>query len=165
MVGYFRTPSFYFLLDNVDSTLKGVTSKAFDDQSFDDRLTGSGSLPDRNGAPLGSWVIARLAHLTNGRVGPIDGETLYVDGGDFCLDLLVYDETMSPIATLQIQGGDSIAIFGECHGDVNHAAVLDEFAAALVADPKVVRPFRININDPEDRSSRRYGYDGGRYLR
>jgi hypothetical protein len=150
--------------------------QSFHDEAFDMRLTSSGRLPDLGGAPLASWLMARLAKLTDDGF-PSSG-TEHNDGGGWCIEFVVYVADERPIATFQFQGDmHGAAVFGERTQDCDPEAVLSAMATALLEHPEDLLPCRLRVVDPEweedpacyepmpapgDRNV--YGWNGERFL-
>jgi hypothetical protein len=146
------------------------------DEEFDLRLSNSGRLPNLGGAPVASWLLARLGKLT------ADGIRLFGeeenDGGGYMVELLVYDERETPVAVFQLQGNSmGAAILGDCILNCSPGDILDALAAALLAAPADLVTCRLGVYDleweevpesftPEPNSDSRnwYGWDRNDFL-
>jgi hypothetical protein len=164
MIGVFHTSGYYFLLDDTQTRLDIQDRRQFDDHELGARFLRSGEVPDLGSAPLASWFIARLAALTGGKLGLLDGEEQHVDGGNCCLELLIFTTDRKPAGAMQIQAGEEIVVFGWCGATEQPQAIMDEFVGAFLASPSEVREFSVRVRNPENGSRRVYGYDGSRYL-
>src|SRR5262249_822649 len=90
MVGSFSSGRFRFRVEGSDreSDLARGFHEALQADAFDLGLTGTGGLPDLGGAPIASWLLARLASLTDGRLGLAGVED--TDGGGYMVEFVVY---------------------------------------------------------------------------
>ena len=96
MAGSFHSGRFRFQVESTDWTSdvdRGLLEELLDD-AFDVRLTRAGQVPDLGGAPLASWLLARLARLTDGRLGLADVEDN--DGGGYMVEFVVYPIGVNP---------------------------------------------------------------------
>jgi hypothetical protein len=147
----------------------------FEDEAFDLRLTRTGKVPALDGAPIASWILARLARLTGGRLGLAGVE--HVDGGGYVIELLGYridDEPpnekavfMQPflfnmdelgvrvepervVARFQFQASmEGAAVLGERDPDCPAEELLEALAAALLAVPDELMSYEVAVRDPE----------------
>ena len=111
------------------------------DQIFSD----SGSLPDLKGAPIASWVLARLRRLIHDLPTWSDERN---DGGGFCFDFDVEREGQV-VASIQLQGDSmSPVVLGRGDAEVGEA-LKAAFVAALLSDPTDVEECCYRIVDPE----------------
>lgn len=163
-IGVFHTSNYYFLLDENQTPIDMHDRREFVEEELDNRLIQTGKLPNLGSAPIASWLVARLAALTGGNLGLINGEEQGVDGGDCCLELLVFGSNQKPVGSMQLQAGQGIAVLGSCGGSENPELIMQEFVEALLAKPSDVGEFSIRVRDPETGSRRVYGYDGSKYL-
>jgi hypothetical protein len=172
--GNFTHGQFHFRVEGADY-LPGV-GEPLDDDAFDLRLTPSGRVPDLGGAPLASWLLARLARLTDDGF-PSNGKE-HNDGGGWCVEFVVYGADERPLAAFQFQGDmQGAAVVGDRAPDCDPEAVLGTLAEALLEHPGDLLRCRLRVVDPEwkhdpgcyeprpvpgDRNV--YGWDGQRYL-
>ena len=172
MAGAFQTDSFWFLLSDEDDDLDWAGGPGTD-EDFGRRLAGSGRLPDLAGAPVASWVVARLARL----VGRLPGWACeqHGDEGAYRLPLLVFGPDRSHLGGSEVVGDRAgVAVCCECP---DPAEVLAELAAALLAEPAAVAECRVEVReaedeaecelqglDPDTRVQAVYGFERGRYL-
>src|SRR5262245_10899884 len=90
MDGSFTSGSFRFQVEGSDwesDQARGLHEDFYDD-AFDLRLTGTGRIPDLGGAPIASWLLARLARLTDDGLSLADEE--HSDGGGYMVEFVVY---------------------------------------------------------------------------
>lgn len=99
--------------------------ESFDWYDLDEAFQNSGQLPDLNGAPIASWVLARLRRLIPGLPASSDEEN---DGGGFCFNFDVQKDR-ELVASIQLQG-DTISPIVLGHGS---ADVGDSLKAAFVS--------------------------------
>jgi hypothetical protein len=145
------------------------------DDYFDDRLSHGGRLPDLGSAPVASWLLARLAFLTEDGLGLADAED--VDGGGYVVEFVVYRlpaqplnpkpgsvqrplfedyeldrfiEPERPVASFQLQGyTEGVGVIGQRSPDCPVEGVLEALAAALLAAPSTLRSRELAVRDPE----------------
>src|SRR5262249_29287664 len=100
MGGSFISGRFRFQIEGSDweYDLTRGFHKDLEDEAFDLRLTVTGKVPDLAGAPIASWLLARLAHLTDDRLSLADVED--IDGGGYAIEFVVYMEPENRKATL-----------------------------------------------------------------
>ena len=164
MIGVFHTTGYYFLLDDAHTALDIQERRQFDDHELGTRFLGTGQVPNIGSAPLASWFIARLAAMTDGKLGLFNGGEQHVDGGNCCLELLIFTSDQKPVGSMQIQAGEEIVLFGWCGAAEDPESILGEFVNAFLASPSDVREFSVRVRNPENGSRRVYGYDGSKYL-
>jgi hypothetical protein len=160
--------------DRESNSARGFDADLEDD-AFDLRLTSTGKVPDLAGAPVASWLLARLARLTDGALG-LAGEE-HTDGGGYLVEFVVYlipadparqrgapvqrllfnveefgdhVEPERPVASFQFQAnGEGAAVLGERATDCPAEGVLEALAAALLAAPAELLPRELAVRDPE----------------
>lgn len=160
MTGVIETDSFYFLFDESVEPFHGPEAVHF---THEDWRFPADKLPDLGRAPLGSWLVARLAFLTGGGLGFPEHEAQSVDGGMCCFEPNVFTRDRRHVGSLQIQADSHVDVFGTLDGSIPPASVLDELAARLLAEPAAVQVIAVRIRDTESGSSRTYGFDGVRF--
>lgn len=172
--GNFVSRAYRFQIEN-DSDLIGLRESLLCEE-LDLQLQATNKLPDLNGAPVASWLLARLLALTDN--GFEDQVRERNDGGGFVLEFVVYNDADDPVASFQLQGNtEGIAILGERSGDHSNDAIVHAFVSATVDAPVDLQQCRHLIKDPEWRhepdafsptpvkgSTNRYGWDGTRFL-
>jgi hypothetical protein len=113
------------------------------------RLSNSGRLPNLGGAPVASWLLARLGKVTDEGIPCLFGAESN-DGGGYVVEFLAYDESDTPVAGFQLQG-DSVgaAVLGDCVPNCSPEEVLHALAAALLAAPDDLVACRLAVIDLE----------------
>jgi hypothetical protein len=162
MTGVFRTKSFYFLFDESIKRFAHPAAVDVDDERFDLRFP-KAALPELGRAPIGSWFVARLAFLTGGGLGRLEGDVQSVDGGSCCLEPSIFTGERRHVGSLQLQADTEIAVFGTFDASIQGGLAIDEFVECLLSDPKAVREIAIKVRDPEGNTTRTYGFDGVRF--
>lgn len=135
-------------------------------------------LPGLQGAPLASWLLARLEALTEGRgLGFRPGLVEHIEGGVWVVDFVVHHRER-PAGKVQLQGGMiGAGLLGVLAEHESPEAVLSALVARLVDAPGEVAVCEVRIVDPEWETSpedyapapdstsvARFGFDGARYL-
>ena len=164
MIGLIKTSEYFFVIDDAESKYDFGATQVFESLDFDCRLLRAAEMQSMRGKPIASWLVARLAFLTDGRIGVYDGETQSCDGGTITLAALVYTAEQVCIGELQIQADDNIAIFGKCLPLVDSGKIIDCFAKILTEVTESVKNFTLYVRDTERGSKRTYGYNQGRFL-
>lgn len=140
---------------------------------IDSALIATGEVPPLGGAPLASWLLARLMHLTNERLGFEAQDKQYHDGGGFYLNFIAFSKAMKPLAFFNLHGTSAgCRVWGQCDRDVQPQELLQNFLDALIAEPDMLMPCRLQCfdTDPPDLDQRRIskpnvlGWDGKRFL-
>src|SRR5262245_19079012 len=177
MPATFTSGRFRFAVEqsDADGDLARGFGVALQDDEVDLRLTDTGKVPELDGAPIASWLLARLARLTENQLGV--GGTLADDGSDFVIDFVAYaipaDPTSSkakpsqpllfdldeldvrvepdrPVASFQFQAGmEGAAVVGQRARVCSAEELLKAFAAALLAAPTELTAREIAVRDPE----------------
>jgi hypothetical protein len=176
-MGSFTSGQFRFEVEGSDwetDSARGFYAYLEDD-AFDLRLTSIGRVPDLDGSPLASWLLARLARLADDELGLADREDS--DGGGYLVEFVVYrvnvdaeDETArsgqlflfnmaqfqcpvepeTPIASFQFQASmEGAEVIGRRTSDCSAEEVLEAFAAAILAAPGDLLPRELVVRDPE----------------
>ncbi|MEQ9498547.1 MAG: hypothetical protein RIT81_16850 [Deltaproteobacteria bacterium] len=166
MFGVFDARGYTFAVDDGFTAVELDDPQDFAVEDLDERFTPH--LPELNGAPVASWVFARLGALVGGedatRRLALDPDTVeHVDDALFVIDFVVR-RGEAPVAKIQLQGGTiGVALLGV----TADAAVVEAFEAALLAAVDEVATCRVMTLDPAagpDASVQRFGFDGARYL-
>jgi hypothetical protein len=172
VAGAFQTDGHWLLLSDEDGVLDWATGPGTDDE-FGRRLVGSGRLPDLAGAPVASWVAARLCRLL-GRL-PAWASEQHGDEGAYRFAFLVFGHDRTHLGVAEVVGDRAgVAACCECS---DAAGVLAELATALLAEPAAVAECRVVVWEAEDEAESAlqsveadtrvqavYGYEGGMYL-
>jgi hypothetical protein len=175
MGGNFSAGRFRFQVEN-GARLTGLEEELVEEE-FDLRLAKSGRLPDLKGAPVASWLMARLTRLTNDGI-PCSKGKQGNDGGGYVIEFVTYADKDRPVASFQCQAdGIGAAILGDCSDDCEPREVLDTFAAALLQAPTELMECALAVVDPEWKhdpdaytprpghdSCNWYGWDGSKFL-
>jgi hypothetical protein len=173
MAGSFISGRFRFQVEGSDwdvDDAHGFDEELVDD-AFDLRLTDTGRVPNLGGAPLASWLLARLARLTDNWLGL--GAEEDNDGGGYLVEFVVYLEPEKPIpgqtqkmlpfvpefivsvepklvAAFQFQADmEGVAVLGQRVVDCDAEKVLEALAAALLAAPEDLMARELAVRDPE----------------
>ena len=145
------------------------------DDAFDLRPIGTGKVPDLGGSPIASWLLVRLARLTDNRLGLAERED--TDGGGYMVELVVYrvdaelknrtatseqpflfnmaefERPVEPeiaVASFQFQVNmQGATVVGQRAADCRAEEVLKAFAAALLSAPADLLPRQLVVRDPE----------------
>ncbi len=175
-MGTFHSGRFRFQVERSDwsSDSENGFEEAFDN-GLDLRLVYSGKLPDLGGAPIASWLLARLAKLTDNQLGLAGIE--HNDGGGYVVDFVVYRVSVSPagknvcffqqslfepgdvytdegvgypVASFQFQADmEGAAVLGRRSSEFEAEDILAAFATALLAAPTDLTPRELVVKDPE----------------
>lgn len=144
---------------------------------LDARLLAQGGLPELGGAPVASWLLARLAALTGGGLGLDPQLVEHIEGGVWVLDFVVTREA-SPVAKVQLQAGMiGAGVLGVIAEGEPLESLLVGLQGRLLEAPGQVEVAQIQVVDPdwaacpEDYtppptvgSRCRFGFDGAAYL-
>jgi hypothetical protein len=177
MDGSFASGRFCFKVEGShwESDLARGFSEDLQDDAFDLRLTDTGKVPDLGGAPIASWLLARLARLTDNRLGLADMEDN--DGGGYMVEFVVYlvyaelenkkatfvqpllfnmvelgvhVEPEKPVASCQFQADmEGAAVVGQRVTDCPAGELLEALATALLAAPAELMSRELVVRDPE----------------
>jgi hypothetical protein len=175
MSGSFTSGRYRFQVEASDET--SDKERGFDeeleDSEFDLRLSNTGHIPDLGGAPIASWLLARLERL----VGPVVAGKEYNDGGGYLVEFVAYEvyvepekpkgafvqpllfdtdalgihiEPDKPVASFQFQADmQGAAVLGYRAVDCPGEDVLKALAAAFLAAPEDLVPCKVAVIDPE----------------
>lgn len=175
-MGSFTSGCFRFEIDRLDDESEVARSLQSDlEEWLDLRLIQSGKVPNLCGAPLASWLLARLAFLTDDCLC-LAGEEAN-DGGGYEIDMVVYRSTVArppqqpgivqgflfdigelllpveseqPVAAFQLQADmEGVGVIGERAPDCSADELLGALAAALLAAPEDLIPCELVVRDPE----------------
>lgn len=147
-------------------------------EDLDARLVTSGHVPELGGAPLASWLLARLEALTEGRgLGFSPGLVEHVDGGVWVVDFVV-TRGDAPVGKVQLQAGMiGAGVLGVVAAQEDPAAVVQALGQVVLQAPEEVRACEVRVADPEwleapedyapppeEDAVCRFGFDGEAYL-
>lgn len=178
-LGAFDAPPYRFEVDDGFGVVElGERLLELEIDDLDARLAASAELPPLDGAPIASWILARLAALVaGGDLGLTPGLVEHIDGGVFVLDFVVARAGVL-VAKVQLQAGMiGAGLLGVVRSDEAPGALASALVRALGAAPAAVAAVEVRIVDPEwalepevfspppsSESVGRFGYDGARYL-
>jgi hypothetical protein len=151
-----------------------VLPKAFTTQRKDlhDTLIESKKLPDLKGAPVASWMLARIAFLA-GRKFPYGwDEIVGSDGAEFWLRFYCLSEELALSGLLSVTGSNKKADLHVSHlREEDGIGICDAFIQEMLAEPSKLQKCRIivqytEMTDPSFRfiMPHIYGWDGRRFL-
>jgi hypothetical protein len=177
MRGSFSSGRFRFQVEGRDreTDLARGFREDLEDDSFYRRLTDTRKVPDLGGAPIASWLLARLARLTDGRLGFAGRHDS--DGGGYMVEFVVYllhpdwvpqtgpsvqlflfnmaeferpVDPEKPVASFQFQADmQGAAVIGRRTPDCPAEQLLHAFATALLAAPTDLMGRELEVYDPE----------------
>jgi hypothetical protein len=141
-------------------------------ENFEQDLIDSRRLPELNGAPVASWLLARIARLAGCRFPYAFGEVVGSDGADYWLRFLCMTKPAKPAGVVHCSGkADGLELSVSLIKPSDGEAILDAFTEALLQNAAEVKRCRIvvqytEMTDPEIafHIPKVYGWDGGRYL-
>jgi len=151
-----------------------VLPKAFTTRREDlhNIFLGSSELPDLKGAPVASWVLARLAFLS-GRKFPYSlDEVIGSDGAEYWLRFYCLSEELTLSGVLSVTGSNKKVDLHTSHlREEDGSGICDAFMQAMLAEPHKLQKCCVivqytELTDPNFRfiMPRIYGWDGRRFL-
>jgi hypothetical protein len=168
MLGSFSANGLTFTADDGYTEVEIDGGAELHEEELDRAILATARVPDLNGAPLASWILARIAHLVGARLGSTAVEVC--EGGVFVLDFVLSDATGERIGKVQVQAGwIGAGVLGVVAASVRPELVVRALVSVLAAEPESVGLCEIRVvdsaeeNDPGSRTHR-YGFDGRRYL-
>jgi hypothetical protein len=173
MNGVFWNANIGFVVDRHHMPSQFPDAKKIEQPDFADLLQASGKLPSLGPAPVASWVLARLFHLTNEGLGFGTHDRCYNDGGGYYLNFIAFTRAMKPTAFFYLHGtSNRIRLWGTCAGDASADTILASIADALTENPMELIACKLTTvdTDPPDLHKRRfgkphvYGWDGNKFL-
>jgi hypothetical protein len=168
-LGGFDAGRLSFAVDDGLTRVRLEEAREIDEQSLDRKLA------PPPGAPLASWLLARLTRLCQAAVEPGEGaparlleqreDTVEVcEGGVYVVDFVLRQDGR-PAGKVQLQAGRAgAALLGVAAMDTDDP--VGAFVAALQASPTDVAFCSVQVRDPDwpEGEVVTYGYDGERYL-
>jgi hypothetical protein len=153
-----------------DAQLPGASATS--NAHYDQVLAASGRLPDLNGAPVASWVLARLAKLSSQRFPYEHGQVFGSDGGDFWFRFIAFTLELRPLGTLTLLAdASSVKLWAQISPASESQRVIDGFTSCLLAEPQGLARCQLtvaytNFADPNQwkRLPFVFGWDGQRFL-
>jgi hypothetical protein len=172
MNGVFWNDDTGFVVDPQSLPSRFPHGMEFRELEFAGRLLESGALPELSGAPVASWVLARLFALPGERLGFEARCRLRNDGGGFHLNWVAFDRSLCPAAFFDLAGyPTAVWLYGGCSPLFDSESVVAAFTNSLTSEPLVLTPCRVEIvdTDPPEAPGKFgrtfvYGWDGGRFL-
>lgn len=174
----FEVPPFRFTLDDGFACLDlGEALCEISVEDLQEQLQDTGRLPDLAGAPLASWLLARLQFLSaDAPLVPSDAVE-DIEDGVWVVDFVVGQGGL-PIAKVQLQAGMAGAGLLGVAGNSEQAGLLvQSLIQRLLEAPSAVAECQIRIHDPlwrvdpgayaphpGDDAVVHYGFDGEVYL-
>ncbi len=160
----FSGPPYTFTLDDGFAVLElgeALCELAVDD--FDRLILESTHLQDLQGAPLASWLLARLCHLNEG-LGLQPDAVECIEGGVWVVDFVVHCDE-APVAKIQLQGGMiGAGLLGVAVNPEHAEGLMQALLHRLLRAPEAVAECRVRIRDPEAEDECVFGFEGGVYL-
>ncbi len=167
----------YRLANDEDSSFGADGVEEGEEEDLEAKLRKAGVTPVGLGkAPFASWVLARVAHLAQGKLGFETGDTQHNDGGGYAVELEAFDRKGTRVAAVQIQGtSDGVALLVRSKDEpASHSKAI---IGALASEPDALSPFAVHVRDPEwaedpaayaprpsPGSKNSYGWDGVDWL-
>ena len=141
-------------------------------EHVEQELLASGMLPDLSGAPIASWLLARVARLAGKHFPYSYGQVIGSDGADYWLRFYCLSRSGSPIGLLSCLGKQAGVVLAVRHlPGLEPNPLLDSFIHSLLAAPGDVSKCKVivqytEMSDPEVvfHIPRVYGWDGRRFL-
>ena len=140
---------------------------------LDDLIRAAPGLLDLGTAPLASWLVARLFHLTRERLGFETTTKLYNDGGGFYVNLIAFTRDLKPFAFFYVHGTSAdCRCYGQCARSHEPGVMISSFVESLTSEPMKLMQCHLTVidTDPPDLDKRRLGkpyslgWDGTRFL-
>jgi hypothetical protein len=140
---------------------------------LDDMLRKAAGFPNLGRAPVASWIIARLFHLTNERLGFETTAKIHADGGGFYLNLIAFSRDFKPLAFFYVHGTSvNCSCWGQCSRQHEPANLISSFINSLVTEPLDLMKCCLTTidTDPPDLDKRRFckpytlGWNGKDFL-
>ena len=142
--------------------------------ALDDLLRAASGFPNLKNAPVASWLVARLFHLTGERLGFRTVSRVYKRGGCLYLNLIAFTRELTPFAFLDISGdSDRCECWIRCAPPHDPEVLIASFVDLLTSEPTALTKCRLTVidTDPPDRSRHRrfgkpylLGWDGVEFL-
>ncbi len=132
----------------------------------------AGTLPDLSGAPVASWLLARIARLAGKRFPYSYGEVAGSDAASYWVRYFVISQTGKPVGILSVLGTARDITLSLAHtSDTVPEEICAAFLAGLLHEPNNIARCRLvsvytELTDPDCRFAlpRVYGWDGKRFF-
>lgn len=157
-LGGFAAGDLSFAADDGLTRVRLEEKHEVDEQALDEKLV------PPEGAPVASWLLARLTHLSQGSLELHDETVEICEGGVYVVDFVVRWNGI-PAGKIQLQAGRiGVALLGMVSPQAAH--VVEAFVGAVQAEPEEVAACAVRARDPAwpEGEVCTYGYDGTRYL-
>ena len=174
MDGVFWHSDMGFLIDSCKISSSFPDAQTIEQREIGESLKASGQLPSLGPAPVASWLLARLFHLTRERLGFETQDRSYNDGGGYYLDFVTFSRDLKPEAFFYVHGHSSgVRFWGTCATDVSPEGVLKTFMDAVLESPtelmvcKLTTSIRIRPSldkRSHHRRAARVWWDGNKFL-
>jgi hypothetical protein len=170
--GAFRSKGFTFVCEASYRDVDLPGSARHDCRTAQTALVSSGALPNLSGAPVASWLLARVARLAGKRFPYSYGQVLGSDAAAYWMRYFVVSEVGKPLGILSLSGNSrDIKISLTYTTDAVPEEICEAFFAGLLEKSSDVARCRIvsiytELTDPDCRFvlPRVYGWDGKRFL-
>jgi len=129
-------------------------------------------LPELSGAPVASWLLARISSMTRGRMPYSYDHVQGSDGNDLYIGFTCHSDDGALIGRVMFfASADHITLHAEAGPPVSPESLRDAIRKAVLSSPHRVARSRVTVTwtDGADKPARNsiprvYGYDGDRYL-
>ena len=170
--GAFRSQGLTFVCEGSYHDVDLPGSVHYECRTAQGLLLASGALPDLSGAPVASWLLARIARLGGKRFPYSYGEVAGSDAATYWVRYFVVSGAGKPVAILSVSANARDIRLSLAHtGEVSAEETCDAFVAGLLEKPTDIAPCRVvsvytELTDPDCRFAipRVYGWDGKRFL-
>lgn len=172
--GAFGAGAIRFVCDPKYTNIRLPGSVAVQENAFGTQLEACGRLPSLGGAPVATWVFARLASLAGSRFPYSYGQVFGSDGGDFWIVALVFStgEQVRPIGSVSIFGSRSyVKLWLDVVAPFTPEEVKIAFQEALLSAPMELRRALVTViytsfDDPAHARHVPYtlGWDGASFI-
>ncbi len=160
MVAFFGG-GLWFEPDDGFTSVGFVAPAVFEAEGFDGRV--AAALPPGDVPCRASWLVARLAALTETDPRLFSGEVEFEESGTFVADLLAVDAAARVVAKLQAHASlDGLELGAAADAEDRAVAAFSAVEAALLADPGQRAEVEVVVEGNERRV---YGQRGGRLIR
>jgi hypothetical protein len=170
--GAFRSKDFTFVCEGGYHDVDLPGSARYECRTAQGLLSAPGTLPELSGAPVASWLLARIARLAGKRFPHSYGEVLGSDAATYWVRFFVVAGAGKPVAILSVSGNARGIRISLAHtGDAAPEEICGAFVAGLLEKPADIARCRVvsvytELTDPDCRFAipRVYGWDGKRFL-
>ncbi|MHB1078335.1 MAG: hypothetical protein ACYC67_02975 [Prosthecobacter sp.] len=168
--GAFQYGGFWFLTDRSVVQVPNVVSCPTTD--FLKLARSDPRLPDLKGAPVASWLLARVSSMTRGRMPYSYDEVEGSDGNNFYIGFTCHQDDGSIIGSVMFFAcGDHIRLHAKAVPPMLPERLRDAITKAVLASPHRVARSRVTVAWTDGASEtarssvpRVYGFEGERFL-